>query len=198
MSILELLYLEETPADAVISAVQLWCADNGCDISSVKGQLAMSTAVRLAKSEAISGPYLSNALAQAMAASDIVRPKHVLVVEDQPLIALDFEHTLQSEGYRVSFCATCAESLTWLATHTPDVAVIDIHLKEGPCVALAQHLLDHGIPFLISSGSAKSDEHDVFASGRWLKKPCQPDELLKNVSEALSLSAIDQMMEREG
>ena len=57
----------------------------------------------------------------------------VVVLEDEALIALDLQDGLQDSGYRVAGTfTTCAEALSWLQTETPDVAILDTVLKDGP------------------------------------------------------------------
>ena len=56
---------------------------------------------------------------------------HVLLVEDDPLIALALEESLRDAGAKsVTTCTTTAEALTALRDHKPDAMVLDVHLAD--------------------------------------------------------------------
>ncbi|WP_051371497.1 response regulator [Mesorhizobium loti] len=58
----------------------------------------------------------------------------VVLLEDEPLIAIDIEDQLQSAGFNiVKVLSTCAEALEWLQDHSPDIAILDLErsLRSG-------------------------------------------------------------------
>src|SRR4051812_31780319 len=56
----------------------------------------------------------------------------VLIVEDDPLIALSLQMVLEDEGYEVcGVAATERQAISLGLTHRPDVAVVDVRLAEG-------------------------------------------------------------------
>ena len=76
----------------------------------------------------------------------------VLVSEDQPLISLDIEDALSSSGFEnISVISSCADAEKWLESNNPDLAVIDVHLRDGVCTNVAQILVDNDIPFIAHS-----------------------------------------------
>jgi CheY-like chemotaxis protein len=104
----------------------------------------------------------------------------VLVVEDEPLIALDIEEMLTSAGCTVAaILDTCEAAEVWLASNSPDVAILDIQLKDGTCESVARTLHERSIPFVVHSGSEQSDDvlHPIFREGSWVAKPASQDEL---------------------
>src|SRR3954467_6754360 len=77
----------------------------------------------------------------------------VLLLEDEALIALNLQDELQDAGYRIAGpFTTCAAALAWLQTATPDTAILDAALKDGPCREIALELSRREVPFLIYSG----------------------------------------------
>src|SRR5438045_2393681 len=76
----------------------------------------------------------------------------ILVVEDEPLIALDLRQTLESAGAYV-FAATQLSHALQLAGH-PDIsaAVLDYRLGDGDCTPICTLLSQRGIPFVFYSG----------------------------------------------
>lgn len=82
----------------------------------------------------------------------------ILVVEDDPLIAEDIRGYLHEFGYRVlGPVATRAEAQETITRHSPDAAVLDIHLCGVPdegC-ALAKWINEHHpLPFIFLSSHA--------------------------------------------
>jgi PAS domain S-box-containing protein len=60
------------------------------------------------------------------------RPPTVLIVEDEAIISLDIKRLLSNSGYKVTAVAATAEqALRLVQTATPDLVLMDIHLK-GP------------------------------------------------------------------
>jgi DNA-binding response OmpR family regulator len=117
---------------------------------------------------------------------------NILLLEDEALIALDVERTLADAqiGQATSF-ASCAGALSWLETNTPDVAVVDIFLRDGECDEVAKILVARGVPLVIHSArrGAASDNHRVFLSGTWICKPSDPSELTRAVKTCLEKPA---------
>ncbi|GJE60664.1 response regulator [Methylobacterium trifolii] len=57
----------------------------------------------------------------------------ILVVEDEALIALELECLLDDLGYvTVGVACTSAEAIAMGLSTAPDVALVDIHLVDGP------------------------------------------------------------------
>src|ERR1700760_5040 len=68
----------------------------------------------------------------------------ILLVEDEPLIALDLETILERLGHQVVGVAeTCAEAVRLAGDERPDVALVDIKLRDGfTGVEVARRLTD--------------------------------------------------------
>lgn len=56
--------------------------------------------------------------------------KRVLIVEDDPLIAIDLQHVIHDLGYETSGIANSFESAKRLAPHS-DLALVDVNLVDG-------------------------------------------------------------------
>jgi two-component system, response regulator PdtaR len=57
----------------------------------------------------------------------------VLIVEDEVLIALELESLLADAGHEIVGIADCAEAAITLGRdHCPDLALVDLHLTDGP------------------------------------------------------------------
>ena len=111
----------------------------------------------------------------------------VLVLEDEALIGLNFRDDLQDAGYRVEGpFTTCAAALSWLETATPDTAVLDAALKDGPCRAIAQELTRRKVPFLIYSGYHEDRLLLAeFPHVTWIEKPAPCSVLVEACQQLL-------------
>lgn len=107
------------------------------------------------------------------------KPKQVLVTEDQALIALSISHELSEAGCKmIGPFATCLDAETWLATDTPDFAILDIELADGPCTKVALDLRARGVPFAVFSGSRRGHVPEVFLTAPWYEKPGDLQQLI--------------------
>ncbi|QDZ07496.1 response regulator [Sphingomonas panacisoli] len=78
----------------------------------------------------------------------------ILIVEDEPLIAMMLEDFLDALGkHCVGTCDTVQSALATIADEKPDAAILDINLSGGEkSWPVADALAAEGIPFVLSSG----------------------------------------------
>lgn len=92
---------------------------------------------------------------KAAAAPDgrVAGPEHVLVVEDNIIIALDLEGVLLKLGAgQVSLASTVTAALEALEAARPDFAFLDLNLGEETSLPVADRLLADGVPFAFGTG----------------------------------------------
>lgn len=101
-----------------------------------------------------------------------------LLLEDEPLIALDLEQMLVEAGFDVSIVMTCADASAWVEIHRPDIVIVDIELRDGRPDHFVERLVHDDVPFIVHSGD-HPDQHagTPFEQGLWIGKPAEPDEL---------------------
>ena len=115
----------------------------------------------------------------------------VLLVEDEPLIALDVQDCLETEGAQV-LCASSLSRALELASRTGiTAAVIDYELRGENGDSLCDDLNRRGIPFLFYTGYCASDLHDHWNGTPVLSKPA-PCECIVSSLLALLHSPADQ------
>ena len=114
-----------------------------------------------------------------------MRSPLVLLVEDEALIALALTDDVETAGYDVAGpFHRVRDTLAWLEQHTPDVAIIDIQLRDGSSIDLARVLRERGVPFIVFSGEKRDRRSpDAFEGGRWLSKPVGTRQLLDTLAE---------------
>ena len=107
-------------------------------------------------------------------------PDDVLIVEDDPLIALGFEDTIAGFGVSVvRTAATVGQALKMIEERAPDFALLDVALVREMSFAIAERLDALAIPFAFVTGySADVKVPVAFTERPRLTKPCATDELL--------------------
>ena len=111
--------------------------------------------------------------------------RQVLIAEDEALISVILSGDLRDEGYLVAGpFSRCAEAIAWLADNTPDLAIVDYMLRDGPCLAMTRTLRERGVPFVIFSGYARGpDVPDELDDTPWFDKPASLDGILAALAE---------------
>jgi DNA-binding response OmpR family regulator len=111
----------------------------------------------------------------------------LLVVEDEPLVALDLRQNLESAGAYV-FPATRLSHALQLAGH-PDItaAVLDYRLADGDCTPICTLLSERGIPFVFYSGY--DDARQIWPEAAHVQKPADAARIVKAVAATLANSA---------
>jgi CheY-like chemotaxis protein len=80
-------------------------------------------------------------------------PGDVLIVEDDPIIALDFEDTILGFGVKlVRTAGNVARALEMIAERAPDFALLDVGLVREKSFAVAERLDELKIPFIFVTG----------------------------------------------
>jgi CheY-like chemotaxis protein len=107
------------------------------------------------------------------------KPDDVLIVEDDPVIALDFEETIQGFGVKtVRTAGSVARALGMIADRAPDFALLDVGLVREKSFAVAAQLDALRIPFVFVTGySADVRLPAEFADRPRLPKPFSTDAL---------------------
>ena len=105
--------------------------------------------------------------------------KRVLLVEDEPLIALALESTLSELGFDVVATATrISSALKAAGRETIDCAILDVNLGSQRVDAVADTLAARGCPFFFMTGYATSDLPSRHAARAVLQKPFRLEQLL--------------------
>ncbi len=104
--------------------------------------------------------------------------QHVLVVEDDPIIALGLEDTITDLGVPdIRIAADVATALAMIAERAPQFALLDVGLVREKSFAIAERLTALGIPFAFSTGYGADRVPAAFADRPRLPKPCPTDAL---------------------
>ncbi len=109
--------------------------------------------------------------------------RSILVLEDEPLIALEIVEALRDAGASVFVSHTIKDALP-LADH-PDLsaAVLDLSLGDGGGTAVCERLSARAVPFVVYSG--RDPGPTVLRGGIYVPKPSRSDSLISAVAGLL-------------
>ena len=111
----------------------------------------------------------------------------VLIVENEPLIALDLTTAVQDQnGIVIGPVPTVAEALAILADRAVGAAILDAKLDDRDITPVAVRLLEQAVPFVIHSGTGLPAE--LAASHPDLPvilKPKRPEDVVARLAEQL-------------
>lgn len=110
-------------------------------------------------------------------------PCRILVVEDEPIIALQIGEILQELGCIVIGPAGRLSVALRLATEAAlDAAILDLDLRGQRVDPVAEQLAARRIPFVISSGHDAAALPGLFRDQPRLLKPFRREELVEAVA----------------
>jgi len=112
--------------------------------------------------------------------------RRILVVEDDPIIALDIQTILEAAGATVVGPAhEVSEAISLIEGSKVSAAVLDYRLQVGDTLALALMLRERRIPFLFAT-SGPEGVAGKHPGAIILAKPFRPDQLTSAVSALLA------------
>lgn len=115
--------------------------------------------------------------------------KNILIVEDEPLLAHDYEESIRGCGASiVGPFSTTRDALDALAGPQGgvDIALVDHALRDGPSVELQQRLRSLNIPFLVLTGYPRVLVRDAENRENLLSKPVTGVELCEALGSICS------------
>jgi CheY-like chemotaxis protein len=114
-----------------------------------------------------------------------VTARSILIVEDEPLIAMMLEDFLDSLGHKVAAtCDTVAEALARVMQGGFDVAIIDVNLNGEQVWPVADRLAAQGVPYVLATGGHIEPPPALHASAPVLSKPFSLDAIEPALAEA--------------
>ena len=109
----------------------------------------------------------------------------ILLVEDEPLVALELDSALRASGARVVSAGYVKSGL--FTTEHPDLsaAVVDLHLGDGSGIAVCRRLRHLRVPFLIYTGYPR-----MLVASEWndvpvISKPARSKEIVAAIARML-------------
>lgn len=94
----------------------------------------------------------------------------ILILEDDPFIALDLQAIVESEGHSATVCASVADARRRLADGV-DFAFLDVDVRDGKSYDLATAICDRSLPFAFVSGSRRDELPAHLRDAHFIAKP---------------------------
>lgn len=103
--------------------------------------------------------------------------RRILVVEDEPLIAMMLEDFLDMLGHEVAGTADCVDgALAAIDGGALDAAILDVNLRDGEtCWPVADRLVERGVPFVLATGGSGNSIAERYRDRPMLDKPFTMD-----------------------
>ncbi len=121
--------------------------------------------------------------------ADPLHGLHVLIVEDETLVAMLIEEYLIEMGCEVALSASrVAKALKGLQTRRVDAAVLDVNVAGESISELVADLHQRRIPFIFASGYGARGVDARWASNPVLQKPFSGADLRKALLASLEKS----------
>lgn len=112
--------------------------------------------------------------------------RRILVVEDEPLVALLIEDLLLDAGAEViGPAATVAAALALVAADRPEGALLDVNLEGEFVYPVAEDLARRGTPFAFVTGYSQLGVDPSFGNVTVLPKPLPLGDFARRVAKAL-------------
>jgi len=109
--------------------------------------------------------------------------KRILVVEDEPLVAMDIAGQLEDAGaYVIGPATNGTAALALIEEYRFDAALLDANLSGHPVDAIAASLAGKGIPFLFVSGYGRQSLPAGYDEAALLAKPFGSSQLIESAS----------------
>ena len=113
--------------------------------------------------------------------------RSILVVEDEPLIAMMLEDFLETLGHKVhASCETVGDAVAEADKGGFDVAILDVNLNGENVWPVARKLREKQIPFVIATGGHVEPPPPEFANAPLIEKPYTVDRVTPAIEAALA------------
>jgi DNA-binding response OmpR family regulator len=112
-----------------------------------------------------------------------LQDRSILIVEDEPMIAMDVAHAFESAGAATSVTSTLHNALILVENEKLSAAVLDHMLPDGESSPLCKRLEERGLPFVVYSGVGEM--HGPCALGTQVTKPESSSVLVSMVAKLL-------------
>jgi DNA-binding response OmpR family regulator len=108
----------------------------------------------------------------------------ILVVEDEPLIAMDIELAFDECGAQIALANTVEDAMILVEQKDFAIGILDHGLTDGESTGVYERMRDRGIPFIIYTGHDIPD--DKRGGGLVLTKPASEQDLRKAAEDLVT------------
>jgi CheY-like chemotaxis protein len=121
----------------------------------------------------------------------------ILVIDDEPDLVRALGMRLSSHGYEVSTAYDGVQAMSKIASESPDLVLLDIHLPAGNGYRICERLRSQpktwGIPVIAITADPRPEAEQKcrrYGCAAFFRKPYDPHRLLEAIEEALPTDRI--------
>ena len=113
--------------------------------------------------------------------------RNILIVEDEPLIAMMLEDFLETLGHSIAdTCDSVDQALKRVDGGGFDFAILDVNLKGEQVWPVASRLRDGGVPFVVATGGHVDPPPGEFRDVPVIDKPYTVERISSVIESALA------------
>ncbi len=121
----------------------------------------------------------------------MLKSARILIVEDEPLIAMELAHVIEdADGIVAASARSVKEAQDHLTGTAFHAAVLDVRLLDGTVFHIAECLESKGVPFVFCT----ADTEDATQFSRWPSAPV----LTKPYQSDMIIAALAGLLEKQG
>jgi DNA-binding response OmpR family regulator len=109
----------------------------------------------------------------------------ILIVEDEPLIALDVQSALKNAGASILAAGDATDAVRLAASKKLTAAVLDVDLGDLDCWVVCRLLARGGVPFLFYTGYVQSEVFKDWPEAPVLAKPASHEQIVGAVADII-------------
>ena len=191
---------DHRPVEDIVEDIETWLIERSLEANRGEARVSyagdgLACAIRLPLAETfdnLADARLSSALSPPPAPRPegpvaAARKGRVLVVEDEPLVALAIEEELRAVGYTVlGPVASAARAIPLIAEPGCEAALVDANLDGQPVDDIVAALTERGVPFAFATGYGREALPRPFRDAPLLTKPFSHSQLLAIVEQLLA------------
>ncbi|MGA9601981.1 MAG: response regulator [Methylocystis sp.] len=111
----------------------------------------------------------------------------ILIVEDNPYIAIALEEMLSEHGLVIAGVAGALDDALLLAASASlDIALLDVNIRDRKIDPVAEALTARGKPFVFTTGCGRAGLPEAFLDRPVVEKPFYIEEILETLQNALN------------
>jgi CheY-like chemotaxis protein len=114
--------------------------------------------------------------------------RSVLIVEDEPLIALDLNDALHEAGASTLAATSIKEALDLIAYAQICAAIVDVNLGGHDCSSVCDALTKRSIPFMFYTGYSEAPSLSQWPNAPAVGKPTQSKTMVETIVQLLPVS----------
>ena len=112
--------------------------------------------------------------------------RRILLVEDEPILAISLQDIVEALGYQVIGPAMrVAAALDLVEIEAFDAAILDVNMGDGDSYQVADRLRGRGIPFLFATGYGREGIAAGYDRAAVLQKPYRESQVANALAAIL-------------